>query len=73
MYTFYVLTNDVTNQSSSRLLTKNLLDSHVLLSVNVAYLIIANVNKNRRKKRFLRVNNYLKTQNFGIIDDLKFY
>jgi len=46
-------------------------DSHVLLGVSAAYLIIVSANKKRRKKRSLWVNNYLKTQNFGIIDDLQ--
>jgi hypothetical protein len=46
-------------------------DSHVLLGVSAAYLMIASANKKRRKKRSLWVKNYLKTRNFGIIDDLQ--
>jgi hypothetical protein len=61
---FSVLTRDVTNRSSSRLLTKNLSDSHVLLGVNAAYLIIASANKKPRNKRSLQVINYLKTWNY---------
>jgi len=46
-------------------------DLHVLLGVSAAYLMIASANKKRRKKRSLWVKNYLKTRNFGIIDDLQ--
>jgi hypothetical protein len=63
---FTVLDNDVTNQSCSRL------NTHVLLGISVAYLIIARANKKHRKKRFLMIKNYLKIRNFGIIDDLQF-
>jgi hypothetical protein len=52
--------SDVAKQLS-RLLTKNLSDSHALPGVSVAYLIIANANERCRKKRFLWVKNYLKT------------
>lgn len=45
-------------------------DSHVLLGVSAAYLMIASAKK-RRKKRSLWVKNDLKTRNFGIIDDLQ--
>uniref|UniRef100_A0A2S2QRI5 Uncharacterized protein n=1 Tax=Sipha flava TaxID=143950 RepID=A0A2S2QRI5_9HEMI len=38
-----------------------------------AYLIILSANKKPRKKRSLRVKNYLKTRHFKIIDDLQSY
>lgn len=68
---FSVHTSDVTKQSLSNLLIKSMSDSHVLLGVIAAYLMIASANKKRRKKRSLWVKNYLKNQNFGIIDDLQ--
>jgi hypothetical protein len=46
-------------------------DPNLLFGVSAAYLIIASANKKRWKKRSLWVKNYLKNQNFGIIDDLQ--
>jgi len=53
------------------MLKKSMSDSYVLLGVSAAYLMIASANKKRRKKRSLRVKNYLKTRHFGIIDDFQ--
>jgi hypothetical protein len=44
-----------------------------LYCIYIVYLIIPSTNNKRRKKRSLRVNNYLKTQNFGIVDVLQLY
>jgi len=66
---FSVHNSDVTKESFSNLLIKSMSDSHLLLGVSMAYLMIAN--KKRWKKHSLWVKNYLKTQNFGIIDDLQ--
>jgi len=43
--------------------------SPILLGINVAYLIIANINKRRKKKNSLWIKNSSKTRNFGTIND----
>lgn len=44
---------------------------NILLGVSVAYLIISSAKKKRRKKRSMWINNYLKTRNYEIIDNLQ--
>lgn len=62
----------VITQSISSVLIENMSDSSLLLGVSAAYLIIASAKKRRdKKKRSIWMKNYLKTRNFGIIDDLQ--